>query len=360
MAGGGFAVLAEVHRIWTGREDTDHSTISRTRRLFWLSTHKAIFSWALKVVAEEGLLSGKTVGVDATTLEANAAMRSIVRRDSGQGYDEYVKQLARAAGLENPTPEQQARFDRKRKKKTSNRDWMHPHDPDARVTRMKDGRTHLAHKAEHAVDLETGAVVAITLQAADLGDTTTIVETLREAQRSVKSVGKTVTEVVTDKGYHSVDVLKQLHEQGIRTYIAEPDRGKQKWKGKEVEQRCVYANRRRLRGKRGKQLQRKRGELVERPFAHTYDTGGMRRVHLRGRRNILKRVLVQGAGVNLALVMRSRVRRRQTTAGSRAETRRQRPHIDALVASPRTHRRVRCPLPFVGRSVGINVCSSPQ
>jgi transposase len=284
----------------------DHSTISRTRRLFWLSTHKAIFRWALKVVAEEGLLSGKTLGVDATTLEANAAMRSIVRRDTGQGYDEYVKQLARAAGLEDPTPEQQARFDRKRKKKTSNRDWKHPHDPDARVTRMKDGRTHLAHKAEHAVDLETGAVVAITLQAADLGDTTTMAETLREAQRSVHSAGKRVTEVVTDKGYHSAGVLKQLHEQGIRTYIAEPERGKQKWKGKEVEQRCVYANRRRLRGKRGKQLQRKRGELVERPFAHTYDTGGMRRVHLRGRRNILKRVLVQGAGVNLALVMRTR------------------------------------------------------
>lgn len=284
----------------------DHSTISRTRRLFWLSTHKAIFSWALKVVEEEGLLSGKTVGVDATTLEANAAMRSIVRRDTGQGYDAYVKQLARAAGLEDPTPEQQARFDRKRKKKTSNREWMHPHDPDARVTRMKDGRTHLAHKAEHAVDLETGAVVAITLQAADLGDTTTMVETLREAQRSLKSAGKTLAEVVMDKGYHSAGVLKQLHEQGIRTYIAEPDRGKQKWKGKEVEQRCVYANRRRLRGRRGKRLQRKRGEFVERPFAHTYDTGGMRRVHLRGRRNILKRVLVQGAGVNLALVMRNR------------------------------------------------------
>jgi transposase len=209
--------------------------------------------------------------------------------------------------LEDPTPEQVARFDRKRKKRTSNQDWVHPHDPDARVTRMKDGRTHLAHKAEHAVDLETGAVVAVTLQAADLGDTTTIRETLREAQRSVQSVGNgTLTEAVTDKGYHSASLLKQLHEQGIRTYIAEPERGKQKWKGKEVEQRCVYANRRRLRGKRGKQLQLKRAELVERPFAHMYDTGGMRRVYLRGRRNILKRVLVQGAGVNLALVMRTK------------------------------------------------------
>ena len=155
----------------------DHTTVSRTRRLFWLETHKAVFRWVLKILIEEGLVEGRTVCIDATTLEANAALKSIVRRDSGQKYDEYLRELARAAGIENPTREQLARFDRRRKKKGSNEEWKHPKDPDARITKMKDGRTHLAHKAEHAVDLETGAVVVVTVAAGDAGDTTTILET---------------------------------------------------------------------------------------------------------------------------------------------------------------------------------------
>ncbi len=160
----------------------DHSTISRTRRLFWLETHKAVFRWVLKILAEEGLISGRTVSIDATTLEANAAMKSIVRQDNGQSYHEYLTELAHAAGIENPTREQLARLDRKRKKKGSNREWKSPSDPDARITKMKDGRTHLAHKAEHAVDLTTGALLAMTLQPADHGDTTTIHQTLEAAQ----------------------------------------------------------------------------------------------------------------------------------------------------------------------------------
>lgn len=288
----------------------DHSTISRTRRLFWLSTHQAVFSWVLKLLVQEGVLSGRTVAVDATTLEANAAMRSIVRRESGESYAAYVKQLAKAAGVESPTPEELARFDRKRKKRTRNRDWVHPHDPDARIAKMKDGRTHLAHKAEHAVDLESGALVAVTLQPADRGDTSTIGQTLPAAQRNVKNVkaagGRGVAEAVTDKGYHSDGVLRGVREQGVRGYIAEPERGRRKWKGKGkgVEQQCLYANRRRLRGRRGKALQRRRAELAERSFAHMYETGGMRRVHLRGHRNILKRLLVHGAGFNLGIFMR--------------------------------------------------------
>ena len=160
----------------------DHSTISRTRRLYWLETHKAIFRWVLKILDEEGLISGRTVSIDATTLEANAAMKSIVRRDNGQSYNDYLKELAHAAGIENPTREQLARLDRKRKKKGSNQEWKSPSDPDARITKMKDGRTHLAHKAEHAVDLTSGALLALTLQPADQGDTTTIHKTLEEAQ----------------------------------------------------------------------------------------------------------------------------------------------------------------------------------
>jgi transposase len=254
---------------------------------------------------EEGLLEGQTVSVDATTLEANAALRNIVRRDTGQRYEEYLKQLAEAAGIENPTREQLARFDRKRKKKASNRDWTHPHDPDARITKMKDGRTHLAHKAEHAVDLSSGALLAVTLQPADQGDTTTIHQTLDEAQGVVRNFHERgVEEAVADKGYHSGAVLKQMHGQGIRSYIPEPDRGRRNWQDKRVEQQRVYANRRRVRGERSKRLQKLRCELTERSFAHMYETGGMRRVHLKGRENILKRLLIHAAGFNLALVMR--------------------------------------------------------
>jgi transposase len=283
----------------------DHSTVSRTRRLLWLETHKAVFRWVLKLLIKEGLVQGQTVSIDATTLEASAALRSIVRRDTGQRYDEYLKQLARAAGIEDPTREQVARFDRKRKKKGSNDEWKHPKDPDARITKMKDGRTHLAHKAEHAVDLSSGAVLAVTVQAANEGDTATIQTTLAEAQAAALSItGHGIKEVVADKGYHSGEVLKQLHQQGFRSYIPEPRRGRRHWQGKQVEQRCVYSNRRRVRGRRSKWLQELRGELTERSFAHMYETGGMRRLHLRGRENILKRIVVHAGSFNLGLVMR--------------------------------------------------------
>jgi len=285
----------------------DHSTISRTRRLYWVETHKAVFRWVLRILAEEGLLRGQTVSVDGTTLEANAAMKSIVRRDNGQKYDEYLKGLAEAEGIENPTREQAARLDRKRKKKMSNDDWASPSDPDARITKMKDGRTHLAHKAEHAVDLSSGALVTMTLQPASDGDTSTIKETLKEARAMVEEIGEAgLEEVVADRGYHSGGVLKHLHQEGVRSYIPEPDRGRRKWQGegKAVEQKRVYENRRRVAGARSKRLQKLRTELTERSFAHMYETGGMRRVYLRGRENILKRLLVHGAAFNLSLVIR--------------------------------------------------------
>jgi len=285
----------------------DHSTISRTRRLFWLETHQAVFRWVVRLLVKEGLLSGQTVSIDATTLEANAALKSIVRRDNGQSYEEYLKGMAQAAGIENPTREQMARLDRKRKKKGSNQQWKSPSDPDARITKMKDGRTHLAHKAEHAVDLSSGALLAVTLQAADQGDTTTVEATLEEAQAAAReSNERGVEELVADKGYHSGAVLTKVHGQDIRSYIPEPERGRRNWKqqGKAIEQKRVYANRRRVRGARSKRLQKLRSELAERSFAHLYETGGMRRVHLRGRSNILKRLLVHAAGFNLSLILR--------------------------------------------------------
>ena len=163
----------------------DHSTLSKTRRLMSLGTHQAVFRWVLKRLATEGLLSGKTLGVDATTLEANAALRSIVRRDSGASYDEHVAEQMKSEGVEEPTPAQRQRFNRERKKSLSNRDWVNPHDPQARITKMKEGRTHLAYKAEHAVDLETGAVVALTVQPGDRGDTSSMRATLADAGEAV-------------------------------------------------------------------------------------------------------------------------------------------------------------------------------
>jgi transposase len=285
----------------------DHSTISRTRRLLDLETHQAVFTWILQRVAEAGLLKGKTLGLDATTLEANAALRSIVRRDNGDTYQEFLTKLAQASGVATPTREDLARVDRKRKKKGSNDDWTHPHDPDARITKMKDGRTHLAHKAEHAVDLESGAMVAVTIQPADRGDTDSGVDTVLTALDELDAVqpdGDDDREIVADKGYHSTDRVSDWEGIGLRTYISEPKRGRRRWHGQLALRDAVYRNRRRIRGTRGQQLLRRRGEYVERPNAHLYETGALRRTHLRGHTNILKRVLIHTGGFNLGLIMR--------------------------------------------------------
>src|SRR3989454_2972833 len=254
----------------------DHSTISRTRRLIAVETHQAVFRWVLELLAEKGLLEGKTVGIDGKTLEANAAMRSIVRRDTGEGYEEFLRRLA------------------------------------------EDGRTHLAYKAEHAVDLETGAVVAVTVAGGAAGDTETILETLPQAGEHIaevacvtnhEAVGERVhpegpVEAVTDKGYHSNDTLTALAQAKVRSYVSEPDRGRRRWQDKPEARQAVYSNRRRIHGEHGKQLLRRRGEFLERSFAHAYETGGMRRGYLRGRENVHKRVLIHLGGFNLSLIMR--------------------------------------------------------
>ncbi len=296
----------------------DHSTISRNRRLLDLETHQEVFVWVLQVLAKRKLLDGKTLGIDATTLEANAALRSIVRRDTRERYDEFLTRLAAASGIATPTREDLARLDRGRPHKGSNDDWTNPFDSDAKITKMKDGRTHLAHKAEHAVDMQTGAVVAVTLQPADRGDTASIQETLAQVDANLvgvmedESAGEQLSEqvlgeVVADKGYHSHAVLTGQRDRDIRTYISEPDRGRRHWAGRLDEREAVYANRRRIRGRRGRRLMRKRGELVERSFAHCYDTGGMRRTHLKKHGNILKRLLIHAAGFNLSLILRGRL-----------------------------------------------------
>jgi transposase len=296
----------------------DHSTISRTRRHIDQETHLEIFTWVLKVLAGHGLIDGKTLGVDSTTLEANAAMRGIQRKDTKESYQEFLTRLARESGIETPTREDLAKIDKKRKNKASNDDWESPSDPDARIAKMKDGTTHLAHKAEHAVDMGengSGAVLAVNLTPADQGDTETLMETVEQACDNLQQVaddprtGETIAEdfaaeVVGDKGYHSNQTMEDLQEMGARSYVPEPDRGRRDWEEKPEAKAAVYANRRRTRGNRGKRLMRKRGELIERSFAHLYETGGMRRLYLTGRENIHKRLLIHAGGFNLSLIMR--------------------------------------------------------
>jgi transposase len=296
----------------------DHVTISRTRRLLDGDTHQRIFTWVLQRLAQCGLIRGKTIGVDSTTLEANAAMKSIVRRDTGESYTAYLQRLAEAEGMEGTDAAALRRMDRKRRKSMSNQDWESPHDPQAEITKLKDGRTALAYKAENAVDMETGAIVAVTTHGGAAADTATVKETVVEAGVAVAEVvaeptpqgeypvhAEGVQEVVADKGYHSNEVVRTLREMEVRSYIAEPDRGERNWQGKQAEQEAVYANRRRIRGARGKRLQRQRGVRIERNFAHQFDTGGLDRLYVRGLGNVHKKLLVQAAACNLALLLRS-------------------------------------------------------
>jgi transposase len=310
--------LRQFLSIGLDEQTPDHVTISRTRRLISPETHQRVFTWVLERLAQGGLIKGKTIGVDSTTLEANAAMKSIVRRDTGESYNEYLKRVATAEGVETTDAASLRRMDRKRKKKTSNEDWASPADAEAEITKLKDGRTALAYKAENAVDMETGAIVAVTTHGGAVADTATVEETVIEAGVAVAAlVAETtpeesyavhpggVEEVVADKGYHSNDVAVVLSDLEVRTYIAEPERGLRNWEGKAAEKEAVYANRRRVRGERGKRLQRGRGEKIERNFAHQFDTGGMDRLWVRGLENVHKKLLIQAAACNLALLMRS-------------------------------------------------------
>jgi hypothetical protein len=265
----------------------------------------------LTLIAERGLVKGDRIGVDASTMEANAALRTIVRRDSGETYREMLKRMAAESGVETPSASDLIRLDRARKgKKLSNEDWVSGTDPEAKIAKMKDGTTHLAYKPEHAVDLDTGAVVAAEIHPADDGDTTTLSGTLQAAAANLAKVDRAPTtaepaELVADKGYHSRAVLKDLDGGVWKTRIAEPQRpALLRWHGDTEARDAVYANRNRLRSAVGKAGMRKRAEIVERSFAHTLERGGMRRTWLRGRENVHKRYLIHVAGHNLGILMR--------------------------------------------------------
>jgi len=301
--------LAEFLGVAPDHTTPDHSSMTRTHQRLPLEIHEQVFTFVLKIADEKKLLAGKTVAVDSTTLEANAAMKAIVRKDTGEDWQAYLKRLAEAAGIQNPTAEDLVRFDKQRQdKKVSNDDWQSPSDADSRIAKMKDGTTHLAYKAEHVVDLETDLVLSATITPANDGDAETLCDSLAQAQLNMKAAGSAaeIKEAVADKGYHKASTLEQASAFGWRTYIPEKKRrGRSHWTDKPAEQRAaVYANRRRVHGQRSKKLQRLRSEHVERTFAHVCETGGGRRAWLRGLTKVRKRYLIQVAARNLGLIMR--------------------------------------------------------
>jgi transposase len=289
----------------------DHSWLSRTRERLPLEVHEAVFAWVLERLAARGLVKGERIGVDASTMEANAALRSIRRRAGGETYRAMLARMAQESGVPTPTAAELKRFDRERQgKRLSNVDWASPTDPEAKISRMPDGRTRLAYKPEHAVDLDTEAIIAAEIHPADQGDTTTLDGTLKAAARGLEATGlapcaAVPSELIADKGYHSRAVLKDLADGPWQSRIAEPKpKAVQRWRGDLEARRAVYNNRARLRSGVGKEAFALRAERVERSFAHTLDRGGLRRTHVRGRENVQKRYLVHVAGYNLGLVMR--------------------------------------------------------
>ena len=291
----------------------DHSTLTNTRQRLPAEVFTEVFQFVLRIAAVKKLLSGKTVGVDSTTLEANAAMKSIVRRDTGEDWNAYVTRLMREEGVitadEEPTDEERRRFDKGRQdKKVSNEDWVSQSDPDSRITQMKDGRTHLAYKAEHVVDLDSDLVLAAEIRPADHADTQTLADSVVQAQVNLVEAGHEpqIEEVAADKGYHAAAMLELCDHLHLRTYIPEPKRKhRARWTDKPPEfERCVVNNRRRVKRAKSKHLQRRRSELCERTFAHVCDTGGMRRSWLRGVIDVGKRYLIAVAAHNLGRILR--------------------------------------------------------
>jgi transposase len=300
-----------------GDDSPDHSSLSYIRNRLPLEVHQRVFLWILTLAEEKKLLKGKTVAGDSTTLEANAAMKSIVRKDTGEDWNKYLTRLMKEEGLlddrdddDPPSADELRRFDKSRKnKRVSNEEWTSPTDPDSRIAKMKDGRTHLAYKAEHVVDLDSEMIVAAEIYHADQADTRTLEDSVNAAQTNQREAGskQQIEDVVADKGYHANEQLAALHEHtSYRTYIPESQSPHERvWTDKPPEQKAaVYANRRRMRGKRGRKLQRQRSERVERTFAHVCETGGARRTWLTGIDKLRKRYLISAAAHNLSVLMR--------------------------------------------------------
>lgn len=290
----------------------DHSSLTRIRKRLPIEVCMEVFQFVLAIADKKRLLSGRTVGVDSTTLEANAAMKSIVRRDTGEDWREYVTRLMREEGAlaedEAPSDDELRRFDRRRKKKVGNDEWTSKSDSEARITKLKDGRAHLAYKAEHVVDLTSALILAAEIYRGTHADGDTFGDSIMEAQVNLEAAGSDaeIQEAAADKGYHAAATLELAQDLNLRAYTAEPKLAHNRnWTDKPPEyQQAVYANRRRIRRAKGKRLQRRRSELCERSFARLCDSGGMRRSWLRGLMNVRKRYLIAAAAHNLGRILR--------------------------------------------------------
>ena len=318
----------------------DHSSLTRTRQRYPQEVFDEVFRFVLGLAESKGLMKGESVAVDATLLEANAAMRSIVRRDTGDSYQEWLRKLIlEEEGNANPSAEELARFDRARSKgregddkgpggkgpgdegkgapskkakpakRVSNKEWESKTDPDSRIAKMKNGSTHLAYKAENVVDLETDLLLAAEIETADTGDTASMMPSLLAAQGNLLDCAeeRVIGEVVADKGYHKAALLHELKEHGVRTYIPErKERRKRRWKNKpEGWKTAFHGNRQRMRTAKGRRLQRRRSELIERTFAHMCGTGGGRRMHVRGLKAVRKRWTSLAFARNLGVILRA-------------------------------------------------------
>lgn len=305
--------LREFLNLEAGSRTPDHSSLTRIRKRLPLGLHEEVFALVLSFAQKHKLLKGKTILVDSTTLEADAAMRSIVRRDTGEDYTEYLKRLAAEAGIDDPTPEELARFDQQRKragkKKVSNDEWVSRTDPEAQITKMKDGTTHLAYKAEHAVDADSGLIVAAAIEPAGSSDGETLKARLIDAQVNLLRAGseQAIEEAGGDKGYHKIESIGWADEAGIDTYLPEKkQKGAHDWNKYSEQQKVAYElNEQRIKTEYGRKLLRRRGELVERSFAHVCETGGGRRTYLRGAEETAKYLLLRAVAFNLGLLMRT-------------------------------------------------------
>ncbi len=293
-----------------------HSSMTRIRQRLPEEVYGEVFALILAALKKAKLVKGKKLGMDASVIEANASMRTLTHRLTGEAYRDYVRHLAAEAGIDTEDEAAVTRYDKKRtargsrRKRVSNDDFTHPHDPDARIGRTKKGQTRMTYKPEHTVDLETGAIVDVDLRPGDEHDTAELADRVIEAEeRMNRAVGQdpdeaTIEVLVADKGYYKTEELAALQEAGIKTVIPGQAGPRNLDRLCKSHRKAVQAARRSVKANYGRALQRKRGELVERSFHHVLDCGGARRTTLRGHENILKRYLIQAACANLSLLMR--------------------------------------------------------
>jgi transposase len=288
----------------------DHSSLSIIRQRLDGPIYEQVFALVLSALQEHGLLRGRNVGIDSSVMEANASLRGLVNRNTGEAYWDYVKRLAAQSGIDPEDSAAVRKFDRKRPKKMSNQEWENPDDPDAKIGPKKDGAADMIYKPQTVVDLDTGAIVGAEVLPGNQADNQEVATAILEAQQNINAAcgqdrkEMTVETTTADKGYYAVGQLQELQQEQIKTVICDPVSNRRMDKLEPDEQRAVKAAGRSTRSKYGKELLSKRGQHVERAFAHILDCGGMRRATLRGLQNLQKRFKLAAAFYNLSQLMR--------------------------------------------------------